>query len=85
LGYDDVGRPVLIWRVRLDHETLNRDRWIGSDEPRRFPVRVMLDLIWSIDPRLDGTDRCVPLRPGDLSKEPLVLFQINLQSCLWES
>jgi hypothetical protein len=43
-----------------------------------------LDLISAPDIGSGGQDARIPLRPGDLSKEPLGLFQINPQSTLRE-
>jgi hypothetical protein len=35
------------------------------------------DLIWPLDSRSDGSDGSLPLRCGELTEEPLHLFEIN--------
>jgi hypothetical protein len=42
------------------------------------------DLIWTLRSKSNGPELSIPLRPGDLSKEPLSLIQINPQSEQWE-
>jgi hypothetical protein len=67
-----IERWIVITRVRVDrgrYNILTVDSQSYGDRP--VPVWVMLDLIWSINPRLDGTDRCLPLRRVGLAIRPL--------------
>ena len=73
-----IERWIVITRVRADrgrYNILTVDSQSYGDRP--VPVLVMFDLIWSVNIRLDGTDRCLPLRPGYFSKEPLRLLETN--------
>ena len=47
-------------------------------------VRINDDLIVAADRRLGGSGCKIPLRPGDLSKEPLGFVIINPPSCAGE-